>query len=79
MVLNLIWITKIVLLPDIWAKSSDLNMFFQSFLHIFCVINIIVHRLWNKHLDKFGFTLFDQWDEGEILRNLNTVYYIPVM
>ena len=43
MILNLIWITKIALLPGIWAKSSDLNMFFQSFLHIFCVINITVH------------------------------------
>ena len=42
MIINLIWITKIVLLPNIWAKSSDLNMFFQSFLHIFCVIKITV-------------------------------------
>ena len=40
--LNLICIRKIVLLLESWAKSSNLNLFFYAFLHIFCVINITV-------------------------------------
>ena len=47
---------------------------------------LLFHRLWNKHLDAFRFTLFDQWDEGLNLvrekyyaRNIYTIYYIPVM
>ena len=38
MTLQLIWITKIVLLLGLWAKSSGLNVFFYDFLHVFCFI-----------------------------------------
>ena len=44
-ILQWISIRKIVLLLELWAKSSDLNLFLHSFLHIFCVIKIIVQQV----------------------------------
>ena len=48
MVLNLICITKLVLLLGTWAKSSDLNLFLHSFLRIFCINKIIVGCMLNE-------------------------------